>query len=1693
MSREYEKASESAEGEELSEKQQRLRVCVMSEILSTERDYVGALEFLVSAFLHRMRQYAASKTDKHITEETIATLFCNVDNLLRLHQDFLHNIERCLHPSPDPSHRLGNCFLMFKDHFRIYEEYCSNHEKAQRLCVDLNKVAPVHAFFLGCMLLGGRRVNDIPLEGYLLSPIQRICKYPLLLKELVKRTPAGHEDGPASRKALACMKAVCSGINETKRRMEKLEVLQDLQQTIEGWEGSSITDTCTEMLKQGTLLKISAGNIQERVFFLFDNLLVYCKRKLRVGAGKGRRKSSVGRRPSLISMAGSNDCQYAFRGRINTEVMEVENVEDGTADFHSSGHTVTNGWKIHNTAKNKWFVCMAKSPEEKQEWLDAIVCERERRRSLKLGMERDAWMLITEKGEKLYHMTGLRPGLIRDRKKKMSTFPKCFLGSDFVTWLHEVGEIGNEDEGVNLGQALLENGIIHHVSDKHQFKNEPLLYRFRYDDGTFKPRNEMQDMIAKGVRVYCRLHSIFMPVIKDKDYHLKTHKSVIMANRLVDWLVSQGDCRSREEAVVLGAGLCNNGFMHHVLEKSEFKDEPLLFRFYADEESDLLGTPRKLSRPASQRVDFKVVENVIAKTLMIKPGPNGYGFDIEERGSQVLVKCVEKTSHAEMAGLRAGKKLYLIQGDAFFQRPSGEAQAFLQQCFRAHLLLRVLTAIKPRENISVLESGESLGFQIRSCAPSVVHAVGRGSAAASAGLQPGQCIIKVNGCNVAKAGQATVVGHLTSFRQRRHSMQEEPDWVYGSAESCSEAEREHERGGQLVIHNSLDAPCSPQQHLLGGTDLISELAESRLEEMEVMEESDGEFGDSTPVRPKRHSNKETNGTLGVPAGPSESVTLTVDNPHVEYGVAYEFESTAGTRCHVMEKMVEPSMLFLFTAKILEALARDDERLERSAARIRQSAEEWGEGACGPLTRFLNSQLQQLVRRIATYRKFARTLRTRAWPTFKAYKPKSGSLHASDFCATNCHLNVLEISYPQHSTSLGSSLGVRTERPRSLPGLGSTDAPDHGRKPNAMVYTHHCLCSMAAPCASPSIGSLGKTTEGRLLREGSREERAAFVQLNARLEDEMQFLKQSVQRLESLLSTPCEGQPGEELVGKAEAQSRIVKDGDTMEKADRMHNGDLLEPEKLERPRKVSFEVLKEEQEDSGHDTATSNRDSYSDCCSNRNSVMSFSSLCSSHRCSSILSDDVDSGEDSADNMSLENDKQDKIQGYREQLSNQMDFICQLLKGPIAGKAFDRTERFTPNFTFQDLLEELDQSSGCTRMDMQVAQDSVGLGAAFQSLEVLVEGVKKQLTLALLENTDVRQQAWRDTAFCQALGSTIAVFTEQLQAALSGAYRADREGRGEGSDLSRAWLEQLGMLGLLVCFRSLLSPSQVEECSMLQDTALAIKDLEKVSLVFHQEEKQLLVANVPMTYQVEGSRQAVQVIISLPASLFTRLPPRLQAGQRVPLHPVFFSQALEQTSVPSCHGSLSPIEIQHNINSCSYDKVRAFYHSLRSFYLDKAKLPSEPTAEVVMVDKLLRPLGALDELSHITEVLLDRKDQHTHWPEGTSSPGNATTGTTNSGAGLLSVTAELCDRLGACHVIVCNSGVHRCTLQVTMEQVMWLTRCHGLPPRSMMQAADVMRKQGARVQNTAKNLGVPDSTPLVVPRLYKLCRPDMDAE
>nr|XP_027788667.1 phosphatidylinositol 3,4,5-trisphosphate-dependent Rac exchanger 2 protein [Marmota flaviventris] len=1034
-----------AESAKDMEKQLRLRVCVLSELQKTERDYVGTLEFLVSAFLHRMNQCAAAKVDKNVTEETVKMLFSNIEDILAVHKEFLKVVEECLHPEPNAQQEVGTCFLHFKDRFRIYDEYCSNHEKAQKLLLELNKIRTIRTFLLNCMLLGGRNNTDVPLEGYLVTPIQRICKYPLLLKELLKRTPRKHSDYVAVMEALQAMKAVCSNINEAKRQMEKLEVLEEWQSHIEGWEGSNITDTCTEMLMCGVLLKISSGNIQERVFFLFDNLLVYCKRKHR------RLKNSK---------ASTDGHRYLFRGRINTEVMEVENVDDGTADFHSSGHIVVNGWKIHNTAKNKWFVCMAKTPEEKHEWFEAILKERERRKGLKLGMEQDTWVMISEQGEKLYKMMCKQGNLIKDRKRKLTTFPKCFLGSEFVSWLLEIGEIHRPEEGVHLGQALLENGIIHHVTDKHQFKPEQMLYRFRYDDGTFYPRNEMQDVISKGVRLYCRLHSLFTPVIRDKDYHLRTYKSVVMANKLIDWLIAQGDCRTREEAMIFGIGLCDNGFMHHVLEKSEFKDEPLLFRFFADEEMEGSNMKHRLMKH-----DLKVVENVIAKSLLIKSNDGSYGFGLEDRNKVPIIKLVEKGSNAEMAGMEVGKKIFAINGDLVFMRPFNEVDCFLKSCLNSRKPLRVLVSTKPRETVKIPDSADGLGFQIRGFGPSVVHAVGRGTVAAAAGLHPGQCIIKVNGINVSKETHASVIAHVTACRKYRRPMKQDSiQWVYNSIESAQE---------DLQKSNSKPPGDEP--------------------------------GDAFDCKVEEALDKFN--TMAIIDGKKEHVSLTVDNVHLEYGVVYEYDSTAGIKCNVVEKMIEPKGFFSLTAKILEALAKNDDHFVQNCASLNSLNEVIPSDLQSKFSAMCSEKIEHICQRISSYKKFSRVLRNRAWPTFKQAKSKISPLHSSDFCPTNCHVNVMEVSYPKTSTSLGSAFGVQLDSRKHNSQDKESKSSEQG-KLSPMVYIQHTITTMAAP-SGLSLGQQDGHGLRYLLKEEDLETQDIYQKLLGKIQTALREVEMCV--------------------------------------------------------------------------------------------------------------------------------------------------------------------------------------------------------------------------------------------------------------------------------------------------------------------------------------------------------------------------------------------------------------------------------------------------------------------------------------------------------------------------------------------------------------------------------------------------------
>uniref|UniRef100_A0A096MAX7 Rho guanine nucleotide exchange factor 4 n=1 Tax=Poecilia formosa TaxID=48698 RepID=A0A096MAX7_POEFO len=302
-----------------------------------------------ASFVRGYIKQCRKRTDM-FTEEQIRTIYGNIEEIYRFQKKFLKGLEKEFNKGQPHLSEIGCCFLEHQTDFQIYSEYCNNHPNA---CVQLSKLMKVNKyvyFFEACRLL--QKMIDISLDGFLLTPVQKICKYPLQLAELLKYTNPQHRDYKDVEAALKAMKNVARMINERKRRLENIDKIAQWQSSIEDWEGEDVLVRSSELIFSGEISKLSQPQTksQQRMFFLFDHQMVYCKKDLL-----------------------RRDILY-YKGRMNMDVMEVTDLEDGKEkDFNI---TVKNALKLWTRSGNEVHLLCTKKPEQKQRWLRAFADER---------------------------------------------------------------------------------------------------------------------------------------------------------------------------------------------------------------------------------------------------------------------------------------------------------------------------------------------------------------------------------------------------------------------------------------------------------------------------------------------------------------------------------------------------------------------------------------------------------------------------------------------------------------------------------------------------------------------------------------------------------------------------------------------------------------------------------------------------------------------------------------------------------------------------------------------------------------------------------------------------------------------------------------------------------------------------------------------------------------------------------------------------------------------------------------------------------------------------------------------------------------------------------------------------------------------------------------------------------------------
>jgi potassium-dependent mechanosensitive channel len=68
---------------------------------------------------------------------------------------------------------------------------------------------------------------------------------------------------------------------------------------------------------------------------------------------------------------------------------------------------------------------------------------------------------------------------VSDRWYRHNLYPACFIGSEAVAWLVQTQNCTRE-EAIYLGQILLDQGIIQHVSEDYPFRDGYVFYRFQF-------------------------------------------------------------------------------------------------------------------------------------------------------------------------------------------------------------------------------------------------------------------------------------------------------------------------------------------------------------------------------------------------------------------------------------------------------------------------------------------------------------------------------------------------------------------------------------------------------------------------------------------------------------------------------------------------------------------------------------------------------------------------------------------------------------------------------------------------------------------------------------------------------------------------------------------------------------------------------------------------------------------------------------------------------------------------------------------------------------------------------------------------------------------------------------------------------------------------------------------------------------
>ncbi|XP_052244343.1 intersectin-1-like isoform X3 [Dreissena polymorpha] len=251
------------------------RQSYIHELINTEESYMLDMSIVLEAFYRPLQEGGA------LTEDNLQAIFVNWNDLILCNTKLQKalRVRKKMCGVGQVINSIGDILCENIPHLTPYIRFCSCQLNAaallQRLTETNPKFVEIHK-----RCVQNPKTKGMPLSSFLLKPMQRITKYPLLIDKILKHTPQSHPDHVHLQDALEASQELCSQVNEGVREKENSDRLEWIQQRVhcdglpEKITFNSVTNCLgpRKLLHSGVVHKKKSN--KELVLLLFNDFLL---------------------------------------------------------------------------------------------------------------------------------------------------------------------------------------------------------------------------------------------------------------------------------------------------------------------------------------------------------------------------------------------------------------------------------------------------------------------------------------------------------------------------------------------------------------------------------------------------------------------------------------------------------------------------------------------------------------------------------------------------------------------------------------------------------------------------------------------------------------------------------------------------------------------------------------------------------------------------------------------------------------------------------------------------------------------------------------------------------------------------------------------------------------------------------------------------------------------------------------------------------------------------------------------------------------------------------------------------------------------------------------------------------------------------------------------------------------------------